>query len=87
VVQFFANKAAPKIVSLCGSNRVGSFNQLLHDHAVDVMKANGAIVTPINLKELDLPLYDPAVEQQAFPANAQALKDHLMDAGESRKCC
>ena len=80
-VQFFAGKVAPKIVSLCASQRVGSFNKMLHDHAVEVMKSNGAIVTPIDLKALDLPVYNPELEGEAFPANAQSLKDALMATG------
>jgi NAD(P)H-dependent FMN reductase len=80
--QFFAGKAAPKIVSLCASQRVGSFNKMLHDHAVGVMESNGAVVTPIDLNALDLPLYNPELESEAFPSNAQTFKDKLMEAGK-----
>jgi NADPH-dependent FMN reductase len=85
VKQFFAARAAPKIVSLCGSNRIGSFNQMLHDHAAGILKGHGAVVTPISLKDLDLPLYDPALEATGCPANAQALRDQLISAGEYAK--
>ena len=81
--KFFANKAAPKIVSIWGSQRVGSFNKMLHDHAVKVMEANGAIVTSVDLGALNLPLYSPELEGKKFPVNAQKFKDSLIDAGTS----
>lgn len=55
---------------------------MLHDHAVGVMESNGAVVTPIDLKALDLPLYNPELEGESFPSNAQTFKDKLMEAGK-----
>ena len=62
-MQFFASKNIPKIVTLCGSQRIGSFNQVIHDYAFESMKEMDYVeVHPINLGELDLPLYDPNKE-------------------------
>jgi len=58
---------------------------MLHDHAVGVMKEHGAVVTPVNLHELNLPVYDPSLEESAFPANAQELKNKLMAAGKQQR--
>jgi NAD(P)H-dependent FMN reductase len=55
---------------------------MLHDHAVGVMESSGAVVTPIDLNALDLPLYNPELETEAFPSNAQTFKDTLMQAGK-----
>lgn len=68
------------IVTICGSQREGSFNQMLHDCAVKMLKKRGALVDPINLAELKLPLYDPNDEEDSFPPNAKTLKDKLVAA-------
>lgn len=82
LVQFFASKAPPKIVSICASQRAGSFNKMLHDYAVSVMESQGAQVTPVDLHSLNLPLYCPELDQKAFPDSAQKLKNQLMAAGK-----
>lgn len=81
--QFFAQKAAPKIVTLCGSQRIGSFNKAVHDYAVTSLTKNGAEVTRVDLGALKLPLYDPNSEEESFPENAKALKTALQESGES----
>ena len=57
---------------------------MLHDYAVDVLKVNGADVTPIDLHSLDLPLYNPNEEGGRFPASAQLLKDQLSESGTGK---
>ncbi len=56
---------------------------MLHDHAVSVMETHGAVVTPIDLNALDLPLYSPELDEKAFPETAQMFKNQLMEAGTS----
>ena len=76
-MQFFASKNIPKIVTLCGSQRNGSFNQMVHDYAVSSFEniIGGAEVTPVNIDELNLPLYDPNKEaNEPFPEKAKYLK-------------
>ena len=80
VKEFFANKAAPKIVAVCGSQRIGSFNKMIHGYAVDVMKSHGADVTPVDLAALQLPLYNPELEAEGFPAAAQEFKNLLSES-------
>ena len=82
--QFFAKKAAPKIISICGSQRVGSFNKMLHDHAVSVMEQHGAVVTPVDLESLNLPLYNPNDEEQSFPDSAVEFKEALTSSGTKK---
>jgi len=76
--EFFANKAAPKILTMCGSQRVGSFNKMLHDYANKTLEKHGAIVTPIDLGALNLPLFNPDDEPTAFPEAAKILKAQLV---------
>ena len=72
----------PKIVTLCGSQRIGSFNQVICNHATTSIEKAGGVVNPVNLAELNLPLYNPNddVEGQ-FPDNAKYFKDQLLEAG------
>ena len=83
LTQFFAQRAAPKIVTLCGSPRIGSFNKMLHDYAVTALQRNGAEVHPIDLEALNLPLYNPNDEENGFPENAKTFKSQLTEAGAS----
>jgi hypothetical protein len=85
--EFFSQKSCPKILTLCGSQRIGSFNKILHDHAVEVLKKNGAEVTPVDLEELNLPLYNPNDETNSFPAGAKILKAKLVEAGRFCYSC
>ena len=79
--QFFAQKAAPKIVTICGSQRIGSFNKMLHDYAKTTLEKYGAVVTPIDLGALNLPLFNPDDEATAFPEAAKKFKADLVASG------
>ena len=68
------------IACICGSQRTGSFNRMLHDSAMDRLAEEGAAVVTIDLKALNLPLYDPDLESENFPAAAQKLKNDLISA-------
>ena len=70
----------PTIACICGSQRVGSFNKMLRDAAMERLTEEGAIVVDIDLKLLDLPLYDPDLESENFPASAHNLKNDLIAA-------
>lgn len=83
VDEFFKTHKKPTIVAMCGSQRAGSFNKMLHDAAViAALGKSGAIVKPIDLTStLNLPLYNPDDEEDAnFPPGAKILKDTLVDA-------
>ncbi|KAL7563429.1 hypothetical protein ACA910_016525 [Epithemia clementina (nom. ined.)] len=70
----------PTIVCICGSQRSGSFNKMLRDSALERLTEEGANVVPIDLKDLNLPLYDPDLESDNFPAAAQRFKNDLIAA-------
>jgi len=49
----------PTVVALCGSLRDASTTQLALDHALDAAEEAGAETELIDLREWDLPLFDP----------------------------
>lgn len=51
--------ARPYVVAICGSLRDGSYTRLALEHALDAAEAAGADTTLIDLREWDLPLFDP----------------------------
>ncbi len=66
----------PKILAMAGSTREGSFNKKLVKIAAAAARSAGAEVTIIDLRDLDMPLYDgdleardglPAVEKTQGP--------------------
>jgi NAD(P)H-dependent FMN reductase len=66
--------ATPRILAFSGSTRVGSFNGKLVQIAAAGARAAGAEVTVVELRELGLPLYDPAIEAAGFPEAVVAWK-------------
>jgi len=65
---------APRILAFSGSARRESLNQKLLDAVVDAARQAGGVVTPINLNDFALPLYDGDLEDSAgFPENARKL--------------
>ena len=63
-----------KIAVVVGSTREGSFNRMLGRLAVGALESAGATVTDVDLATFDLPLYAAALEADAFPADAERLK-------------
>lgn len=63
------------IAVIVGSTREGSFNRMLSDLAAASLAAQDASVTRVDLATFDLPLYSAALEANAFPPDAQRLKD------------
>jgi len=63
-----------KIAVIVGSTREGSFNRALGSLAIKALEAQGATVADVDLAAFDLPLYSAALEADAFPADAQRLK-------------
>lgn len=68
---------SPHLLAFSGSEREGSVNRALLDVAVNEAIAQGAIVEYIDLRALELPLYDADLEERAFPAAAAELRDAL----------
>lgn len=63
-----------KIAVIVGSTREGSFNRALGSLAIKALEPQGAIVADVDLATFDLPLYSAALKAEAFPADAQRLK-------------
>lgn len=64
----------PAILALAGSLRTDSYNKRLVKVAARGAEAAGATTTFLDLRELDLPLYDEDVEKRGFPAGVTKLK-------------
>lgn len=71
----------PRLLAVSGSMRKGSFNTKLLAIAVEAAKAAGAAVEVIELKALNLPLYDGDLEvQEGLPEGARTLKEAIRKA-------
>lgn len=64
----------PKILAFAGSTRADSFNKKLVKIAAKGARDAGAEVTHLDLKDLNLPLFDEDLEAQAVPQGAARLK-------------
>lgn len=70
----------PKILAFAGSLREGSYNKLLVKAAAEGARKAGAGVTYLDLRELDLPLYDGDLESSSgLPHGAKRLKSIMLD--------
>jgi chromate reductase len=64
-----------KILAFAGSIRTGSFNKMLLQIAVEGARAKGAEVTHVDLRDFNLPLYDPDQEErEGLAPGAKELK-------------
>jgi NAD(P)H-dependent FMN reductase len=69
----------PKILAFAGSTREGSFNKKLIRVAADALRAAGAEVTLLDLRDLALPMYDGDVEAEIkLPEGGRRLKDLMI---------
>ena len=67
---------SPKILAFCGSIRRESLNQKFLNVAVEAVRGAGGDVTPINLRDFELPLYNGDLEDASgMPENARKLVD------------
>jgi chromate reductase len=68
----------PKILVFAGSTRSGSYNKLLSKCAAEALRAAGAEVTWLDLRDLALPLYDGDLEEEkGLPEGAKKFKAAL----------
>lgn len=63
-----------QVLVIAGSARSGSFNQQLAGVAAGAALQAGAAVTPVDLRALDLPVYDADVEARGMPSGARELR-------------
>jgi len=67
---------APKILAFAGSLRADSYNKKLVRIAVEGARKAGAEVTPIDLRDYPLPMFDQGLEDRdGLPPNGRKLKD------------
>jgi len=59
----------PSVVALCGSQRDGSYTRTALEHALSAARAAGARTTLLDLRELDLPPFDPDLDEQGASAD------------------
>jgi chromate reductase len=70
----------PKILAFAGSTRADSFNKKLVKVAIKGAEAAGAQVTYLDLRDLNLQLYDGDLEtKEGLPAGARKFKDLLFE--------
>lgn len=67
-----------KLLVLSGSSRAGSFNAKLANLARELALGEGAQASLLDLRALDLPVYDADIEASAMPAGALGLRDALV---------
>jgi chromate reductase len=72
---------ATKIVAICGSFRAGSFNRKLLAVGVKELEKAGAEVDVVDLKALQIPVYDGDIEgSSGIPQPAQQLRERIAAA-------
>ncbi|MFM9915476.1 MAG: NADPH-dependent FMN reductase [Rhizobacter sp.] len=64
----------PRVLIVAGSARSGSCNQKLATVASGLAEQAGAVVTPVDLRALDLPIYDADLEARGMPEGARRLR-------------
>lgn len=70
---------ALRLLAISGSERSGSWNRRLLAVGEAVARSHGALVTPLDLRSLGLPLYDGDLEKaQGVPDGARRLRDALL---------
>ena len=70
---------AVRLLAISGSERSGSWNRKLLAVAEAVASARGALVTPLDLRALGLPVYDGDLEKaQGAPDATRRLRDALL---------
>lgn len=73
--------SALRLLAISGSSRAGSWNRKLVEVAAKAAEARGAQVEPIDLRALELPLYDADLEKASgVPEGARRLRDALRGA-------
>ena len=70
-----------KILGFCGSLRSGSFNKRLMIHACDVLKQKGCEIKIMDLRSLEIPLYDGDFEAKSgIPPGVTQLAQAIVEA-------
>lgn len=76
-----SNTTSIRVLAMAGSSRRGALSARLRDAAAGVLRAQGAMVEGLDLRELDLPVYDGDLEERhGVPEGVRRLRDALMQA-------
>ena len=74
-----SNTAPTRVLAMAGSSRSGALSLGLRDAAAAALRMAGAAVELLDLRALDLPLYDGDLEASSgVPEGARRLRDALM---------
>ncbi len=65
------------ILAFSGSSRTGSLNRRLLDEAIGLITALDADVSQLDLRDLELPLYDPDMEPREWPWGVRVFRQLL----------
>jgi len=69
-----------KVIGICGSLRKGSYNKKLLKYAIKLAGEMGVQVKEIDLKELNLPLFDADMELKELPENVKKIKKEVEES-------
>jgi chromate reductase, NAD(P)H dehydrogenase (quinone) len=73
-------KGQLKVLAIAGSLRSGSYNRKVLQIAKQIAKDLGANVMELDLKELNLPVFDADLRENGFPESVVALKKEIESA-------
>lgn len=66
-------QSTPTVVALCGSLRDGSYTRIALRHALAAAADAGGDVRLVDLREMDLPLFDPNYDEQGDSAELKRI--------------
>lgn len=69
-----------KIFGFAGSLRDGAYSKAVARFVTKLIQEKGTEAEFVDLKDLDIPLYDADVQEAGFPADAKNLKDKIRAA-------
>jgi chromate reductase, NAD(P)H dehydrogenase (quinone) len=70
-----ASSSARTAITLCGSLRKGSVNEILRRHMSLKLREAGVAVTDLSLADFEMPLFNEDLEAEHMPASAVRLAD------------
>ena len=66
-------------ITLCGSLRTGSINEVLRRHLSQKLREAGIAVTDLDLADFDMPVFNEDLEADATPESAKRLAELFRD--------
>lgn len=76
-----SDSTSTRILAMAGSSRMGALSTRFRDAAAAALRSAGAAVEHLDLRALELPLYDGDLEvRQGVPDGARRMRDALLQA-------